>query len=259
MGIGSVGFVGGGRVTRFMLGGLKRAGAMPARVIVSDTDAGTLERLKREHPDIAAAVNGNAAAAEQDLVFLALHPPAMPAALADIASHLRPEAVVVSLAPKLTLARLSELLGGFRRIVRMIPNAPSIIGEGYNPVSFSDALDAGDVGELERLFSAWGECPVVPEGDLEAYAILTAMGPTYFWFQWRALSELGRSFGLRDPELSKAVRKMVTGAVDVLYGSGLSPDDVTDLVPVNPLGDEEARITGALQSRLQTLHGKLKA
>ena len=34
------------------------------------------------------------------------------------------------------------------------------------------------------------------EDKLEAYAILTAMGPTYFWFQWQELLQIGLSFGL---------------------------------------------------------------
>jgi pyrroline-5-carboxylate reductase len=36
----SVGFIGGGRVARILLGGLKRAGQLPDRVVVSDSNAG---------------------------------------------------------------------------------------------------------------------------------------------------------------------------------------------------------------------------
>jgi pyrroline-5-carboxylate reductase len=37
-----------------------------------------------------------------------------------------------------------------------------------------------------HLLDSLGAHPVVPEETLEAYAILVAMGPTCFWFQWRA-------------------------------------------------------------------------
>jgi pyrroline-5-carboxylate reductase len=36
----SVGFIGGGRVTRILLGGLRQAGQLPGRVVVSDGNAG---------------------------------------------------------------------------------------------------------------------------------------------------------------------------------------------------------------------------
>ncbi len=55
--------------------------------------------------------------------------------------RLASDAVVVSLAPVLTLARLSEMLGGFGRLVRVLPNAPSLVGAGFNPVAFADDLD----------------------------------------------------------------------------------------------------------------------
>lgn len=254
----SMGFIGGGRVTRFMLGGLARAGALPSSVVVSDTDGPTLERLKREYPSVAVAGGDNTVPAAQDVVFLALHQPVVPTVLGEVAPRFRPTAILVSLAPKLTLARLSELAGGFRRVARMIPNAPSLIGEGFNPMSFSEALSQAETARLSRLFSAWGDCPVVPEANLEAYAVVTAMGPTYFWFQWRALSELGRSFGLGDGELADAMTKMVTGAVNTLYRSGLPADEVEDLVPVRPLADHQELVAGAFRSKLEPLFAKLK-
>jgi pyrroline-5-carboxylate reductase len=42
----SVGFIGGGRVTRILMGGLERAGQLRARVVVSDGNAETLSKLK---------------------------------------------------------------------------------------------------------------------------------------------------------------------------------------------------------------------
>ena len=40
MTIKSVGFIGGRRVTRILLGELKRAGQLPSRVVVSDSNVG---------------------------------------------------------------------------------------------------------------------------------------------------------------------------------------------------------------------------
>ena len=80
-----------------------------------------------------------------------MHPPAIAGALAEIKDCLKPGAILISLAPKLSIARLTEGLAGFNRIVRLIPNAASIIGEGYNPVAFSGALDRGRERREHRL------------------------------------------------------------------------------------------------------------
>ncbi len=155
----SVGFIGGGRVAHIILGGLKKAGQMPANVVVSDISLDVLERLKAKYPEIQIAHNDNKAAAGQDLVFAALHPPALGGCLGEIKDCLKPDAILISLAPKLTAAKLAGMLGGFGRIVRMIPNAPSIIGEGFNPVSFSSGLGRSEKSGDIRFAEAPGQVP----------------------------------------------------------------------------------------------------
>lgn len=255
----SLGFIGAGRVAKILLGGLKRAGKLPSKIIVSDANEDILQKLKRDFPEIGAIPKGNHQAASQDVVFVALHPPVMGGILAEIRSDLKPSGIVVSLAPKLSIGKLSELLGGFSRIVRMIPNAPSIVNEGYNPVAFHRALTGADKESLLALFRALGDCPEVDEEKLESYAILTAMGPTYLWFQLYELQNLGRQFGLTDEELHDGMPKMIAGAVKTMFEAGLSPQEVMDLIPVKPLGEEEANIGNAYRSRLTGLYQKLKS
>ncbi|GEM_PF-1566491 len=51
--IKSLGFIGGSRMTRIILGGLKSAVKMPEDVCVSDVNNEVLQRLKNEFPEIA--------------------------------------------------------------------------------------------------------------------------------------------------------------------------------------------------------------
>lgn len=112
-----------------------------------------------------------------------MHPPSLEAVLGALRGDTRADPVVVSLAPKLTIAELAALLGGFGRVARVIPNAASVVGAGFNPVSFSPSLSPAGRDALVGLLRPLGQAPEVPERDLEAYAVLTAMGPTYLWFQ----------------------------------------------------------------------------
>jgi pyrroline-5-carboxylate reductase len=111
----SIGFVGGGRVTRILLGGWKHADCLPPRVLVSDLNEAALEHLRQQFPTVELAPGDNSTAAAQEIVFLAVHPPVMVETLQAIGGSLRANAVLVSLAPKFTTTRLSELLNGFSR------------------------------------------------------------------------------------------------------------------------------------------------
>jgi pyrroline-5-carboxylate reductase len=150
------------------------------------------------------------------------------------------------------------MLGGFSRIVRLIPNAPSIIGEGYNPVVFASSVSAPERDEVLALFRVLGECPVVPEDHLEAYAVLTAMGPTCLWFQMDELVRIGAGFGLSEQEARTGVERMTAGALRTMFRSGMKPEEVMDLVPVRPIGDEEAAIRAIYQEKLNGLYQKLR-
>lgn len=254
----TVGFIGGGRITRIFLEGWSRANALPAKIVVSDCNADTLAKLKARFPQIETAPGNSAAAAAQDIVLLAVHPPVMAEVCAGIKGNLNPAALVVSLAPKFTVAKLSELLGSFTRIARVIPNAPSVIGAGYNPVALASTLTPADKAEFTSLLTPLGECPEVAEEKLEAYAVLTAMGPTYLWFQLQVLREVTLGFGLTGAEVAPALKSMVCGATRTLLESGFAHAEVTDLIPVKPLAEMEAQVAELYRTRLPAIYQKIK-
>lgn len=252
-----IGIVGGGRIARIILGGWRRTNPPQDRVVVvSDGDAAALERLRAEFPSVV-VTRDNREAARQPIVLLGLHPPAFPAVLPEIAGSLAPDAILVSLAPKWTAARICGALGGFDRIARVIPNAPSIVNRGYNPVHFSARLTDADRARVTALFAPLGAFPEVAEETLEAYAIVAAMGPTYLWYQLFELIELGAQFGLPPDSAREAVTAMANGAIATMMAAGLPPDGVMDLIPVKPLAAIEPVVRDSYVSTLTALHQKL--
>ena len=254
----TIGFIGGGRITRVFLGGWRKAGTMPAKVVVGDIDAQALARIKESFGTVETVCDDNAAAMGQDVVFLALHPPAIADALAKLQVSIRPTATLVSLAPKLTMARLSGILGGFDRLARVIPNAPSIVGAGFNPVAFSSSLTPADRGLVKDLLSPLGDVYETKEEKLEAFAVLTGMGPTYFWPLLYELVGLGESFGLTPTEATAGTRQMLAGTVATMLDSGLDAKAVQDLIPVKPLADVEQMILDAYRTKLKAVFEKIK-
>ena len=254
----SLGFIGGGRITRIILTGFCRAGKMPSNVVVSDMEERTLSHLNGLFPDIRVIHDGNDIVAAQDIIFLALRTPDYAKFLNGIRPVLNPKSILVSFAPKLRLVQISSSLGGFDRLVRMIPNAPSIINKGYNPIVFAQGVNDEERKALLDLFKLLGESPEVAEDSLETYAILTAMGPTYFWPQLDELRLLANAFGLSDGETSAAIPAMISGAVGTMFSSQLSNDEIMDLIPGKPLADDETQIRDIFRTKLTALHERMK-
>jgi pyrroline-5-carboxylate reductase len=156
-----------------------------------------------------------------------------------------------------SIARLGEVFGGMGKIMRMTPNAPSIVNAGFNPIAFSREFTETEREDVIKMLSVFGKCPVVAEEKLESYAILTAMGPTYLWFQLYELERLGREFGLSAREVEDGISSMAIGAVKTMRDSGLSAEEVMDLVPIRPIGEGEEKIKELYRTSLTALHERL--
>ncbi len=253
----AIGMVGGGRSARILLGGWTRANGSPPDIVVSDSSPESLNRLKAEFPRIG-VTQDNREAARRGVVLFGLHPPAFASVLAEIKESLSPDAILISLAPVWTTSRICGALGGFSRLARVIPNAPSIVGQGYNPVSFSEQLSAEERARVLALFAPLGACPQVAESTLEGYAIVAAMGPTYLWHQLYQLIDLGVEFGMTRQAAVEAVAAMVHGTSSTMTNSDLPPEGVMDLIPVKPLAAIEPSVQEAYVNTLRALHKKLK-
>lgn len=251
----SISFIGSGRIARIMLGGWKKANALPPDILAFDTNPAAVTALQADFPTVKSASLEEAAGA--DLVFGALHPQAMPEMLASISGKLMDKAVFCSLAPKIKLGALKDKLGGFGRLVRMNLNSPSIIGQGYNPITFADDLPATACDQLLALLKPLGRTPEVAEKLLESYAVISAMGPTYFGFQFAEVEALANSFGLDRDAARKAMHAMLIGTANMLFDSDLPTAQVLDLVPVRPLAEHEAEITQMLQKQLGGIYTRL--
>ena len=69
----SLGFIGGGRITRIFLQAFENKNASFSSIIVSDTNSDVLNMLKESFPKIS-VTESPTAPARQDIVFIALHP-----------------------------------------------------------------------------------------------------------------------------------------------------------------------------------------
>ena len=252
----SLGFIGGGRITKIFLQALANKKVEFQQVVVFDTNADVMAALKQQFPKIVVA-DSPEQAAQQATVFIALHPPVIMETLGRIAEVVSADAVVISLAPKITIEKIASKLKT-KNIVRLIPNATSYINEGYNPLTFSVDFAEGEKQQVMEMLKLLGNTFEVDESKLEAYALISAMLPTYFWFQWDELETIGTQFGLSETECRESIYQTLNASLNTLYRSGMKPSEVMNLIPVKPIGENEAQIKAVYQEKLVGLWEKIK-
>ena len=256
MALQSIGFIGGGRITKIVLQALANKQIELSSVLVCDTNPEVLKTLQQRFPKIQPTASCETAA-KQEIVVIALHPPVIMETLEQIKDSIAENTQLISFAPKISIGKIASKLTT-RNIARMIPNATSYINEGYNPVSFSGDYSSREKESLLEMLKTMGETFEVEETKLEAYAMVSAMLPTYFWFQWEEMQNLGLQMGLNVSESRETVQQTLLAAINLLFNSDLKYNEVTDLIPVKPIGEHEAQITEIYRNKLMGLFEKIK-
>ncbi|HLO57494.1 MAG TPA: NAD(P)-binding domain-containing protein [Bacteroidales bacterium] len=254
----TIAFIGGGRITKIILQAFANKNLKFERIFVYDPVEETLGKLKNCFTDIEISHESLYPAFTPDVLFLAVHPPVMAETLQKIKPSLKPETILISLAPKVTIAKMTEILGGFSTIARVNPSATSYINDGINPVAFGPGMNEKARKQTLELLGNLGQVPVVSEDKIEAYALISAMGSTYFWFQIQELKRLALKFGMEETEANQTISEMLKGSAATLFNSGLTPAEVMDLVPVKPLAEYEEPIKSYYDSKLSAIYEKIK-
>ncbi len=252
-------FIGGGRVTKIFLQAMKNKGIDLNLITVTDTDQKVLDELESKFPGIKVNSNKQENIKEADIIVIALHPPVIMETLENIKTFVNKNSVILSLAPKITIEKIASKLNGVDKIARLIPNATSYINEGYNPVCFSEAFTGQEKESIMQILSLLGHTFVTEESKLEAYAIVSAMLPTYFWFQWYKMVEISNDLGLDEQESNETIKETLMAAIKTMFTPGLSKEKVLDLIPVKPIGEHEKEIDDCFETKLKGLYNKIKA
>jgi pyrroline-5-carboxylate reductase len=199
----NVTFIGGGNMASAITGGLIARGADASGVRIVEPLAAQRERLAARFPGVGVhASTAAAAVAGADVVVLAVKPQQMRAAAAELAPHAAGVPVVLTIAAGVRCDDLARWLGGYRRIVRAMPNTPALIGEGISglyalPEARTHAAAAA------RVLEACGEvfwCE--RERDLDAVTAVSGSGPAYVFYFLEALERGATELGL-EPALAR--------------------------------------------------------
>ena len=219
----SLALVGGGRMAQALAAGFCRAGLVTAAEITAfDPVAEARERLAARVPGVRFAATGAEAACAARLVVLAVKPQQAAAACGEIAAALRPDATLVSIVAGLTVARLTAL-AGTPRIVRVMPNTPSLVGRGVAVFCAAPAVPEADRGRVRALLESVGHVHETDESLMDAVTGLSGSGPGFLALVVEALAAGGERAGL-PAELALALAvETFAGTGELLERTGESP------------------------------------
>ena len=222
-------FIGTGKMAAAIAGGVVRAGVLKSTEISGfDVNPAAAETFKAVSGCSAFCDELKSHLAAAEYVLIAVKPQMLSDALAESREILK-DKTILSIAAGVTIEKL-EAVTGSKRIVRIMPNTPALVGCGAAAYALSGGVSADDAEFADRIFSAVGSAVKVPESALDAVTALSGSGPAYVFEFIQALADGGVAEGLpRDIALQLAVQT-VAGRAKMVAETGTHPAQLKDNV-----------------------------
>src|SRR5262245_56666811 len=226
----TIGFIGAGQMARALARGLIHAKLVPGdRIVACDPSSEAGKAFAGSAPG-AALVSTNADVVRRaDLIFLAVKPKHVQAALSDLGARLPRDKLLIRIAAGIRLETLCDAVKS-DRVIRVMPNTPALIGTGASAYALGPGATSADGHLVGQLLSAIGRAFPVEEELLDAVTGLSGSGPAFVYVIIEALSDGGVKMGLpRDVAMALAAQT-VRGAAEMILASGEHPAVLKDKV-----------------------------
>lgn len=222
-------FIGGGNMATALGNGLIGKRCAASKVHVVDVYPPTLTAWQER--GCSTSVSIDETLAKQRVWVLAVKPQQMKEVVAQCKPFLQADTLVISIAAGITSQTLGLWLGSeaqpWTRLVRCMPNTPSLIGAGITGLLGGQGVDAQDKAVTEMLFKAVGQYDwFQDDNQLDAVTALSGSGPAYVFLFLEALIQGGVELGLSAEQSRKLALATLSGATEL---AALSPESAATL------------------------------
>ncbi len=224
------GFIGSGKMGTALIQGILRAGlAEAADVTASDVDADAREKLRKE-TGIRVTDSNIDVVKSSDVIVLAVYPQVVLKVLPELATLVTDQHLIVSIAAGTTTRQMLECLKAPRRVVRVMPNTPALVGAGAAAYCLGGIASEADAQFMGEFLGVVGRAWRIEEGNLDAVTGLSGSGPAYVFTIIEALSDGGVRMGLPRAVATALAAQTVFGAAKMLLETGLQTGQLKDQV-----------------------------
>ncbi|SJN43397.1 pyrroline-5-carboxylate reductase [Psychrobacter sp. JB385] len=237
-----ISFIGGGNMAQALISGLIGCGIQPNLITVADPNLSVREQLAAKGLNtVDPTADANAAVIDADIVVLAVKPQVMKAVIGAFADALSTQ-LVISVAAGLSTELLSNMLNGYRNIVRAMPNTPAMIQMGATGLYGTDNISAEQKELATAVMEASGLVMwVEDEAHMHAVTAVSGSAPAYMFYFIESMVDKGVALGLDTEQASALALQTMIGAAKMAMDSEDAPAELRRKV-TSPNGTTQAAV-----------------
>lgn len=204
-------FIGGGNMAFALISGLLQKGYKTEQLHVVEINAESRERIKHVF-SISALPNLTKEAVNSEVILLSVKPQQ----LFELTRKLVPllnNQLIVSVAASIRTSDIMCWLGGYQRVVRAMPNTPSLVLSGITGLYAAPIVGEEDRKHAELILAAVSSTFWVDEEEmLHAVTAISGSGPAYVFYFIESMQQAGIELGLTPAQARQLSLQTFVGA-----------------------------------------------
>jgi len=218
-------FIGGGNMASALISGLLQQGYAAEQLHVVEINVESREKIKHtlgvsSVADLADGVG------DSDVILLAVKPQQ----LFDLTQELAPllnNQLIISIAAGVRATDIIRWLGGYGRVVRAMPNTPSLVRCGVAGLYAAPGIGELDKKNAELIFAGVGSTLWMDNEEmLHTVTAISGSGPAYVFYFIESMQQAGIELGLTHAQARQLSLQTFAGASKL---ASLSDEDVAIL------------------------------
>jgi pyrroline-5-carboxylate reductase len=224
----TIAILGAGKIGEALLSGLLTAGRPAPSLCIPERSAERAAELSARYG--VRATSPGEAAAEADVLIVAVKPQDIGALIDQIAPTITQGTLVVSVAAGLPTSLYESRLPAGTPVVRVMPNTPIVVREAMSAISPGTHATAEHLQLVQDLLATVGKVVRVPESQQDAVTALSGSGPAYFFFLVEAMIDAGILLGLPRSVSAQLIIQSAIGSATMLRDTGEHPVTLREAV-----------------------------
>jgi pyrroline-5-carboxylate reductase len=225
-----LGFIGTGNMASAIMGGvIKNKIILPEEIIGADLCEAGRDRVKTEY-GINVTDNNKEVIESADTVVLSVKPQYYACVIAEIKDLVRPDQIIITIAPGKKLSWLAEQFGKDVKIVRTMPNTPALVGAGMTAACANEHMTADEIAYVKTLLQSFGEVEFITEDLMDVVVSVSGSSPAYVFMLIEAMADAAVDGGMTRAQAYKFASQAVMGSAKMVLDTKKHPGELKDMV-----------------------------
>ncbi|WP_064091835.1 pyrroline-5-carboxylate reductase [Rossellomorea aquimaris] len=226
----TIGFIGCGNMAQAILGGILRSNLVDtSAVMASAKTEGTRFKVEQEFK-VKTTGENREVAAFSDILFLSVKPDQYASVIHSVKDAVKEDSIIITIAAGITLQWMEEQFQQKVKVVRTMPNTPSLVGEGMTAYCANEFLAESDLEAVTSILGSFGKAERVEEDLMDAIPAVSGSSPAYVFMFIEALADGAVLQGIPRNQAYQLASQAVLGAAKMVLETGKHPGELKDAV-----------------------------